>query len=98
MNPVEPSMQARVHMIIHGRVQRVFFRASTEAKAQSLGLSGWVLNRPDGTVELVAEGSRPALDELLAWCGHGPPRAMVQNVEVDWQDYRGEFTEFSAKR
>ncbi len=97
MSPEEELEQARVHVLIHGHVQRVFFRAATEAKAQSLGLSGWVLNRPDGAVELVAEGSRRTLNEFLAWCGHGPPRAEVQNVEVSWHDYQDEFTDFIVK-
>ena len=98
MSSAESSAPGRVHAIIRGRVQRVFFRASTEEQACRLGLSGWVRNRPDGAVELVAEGSRPALEALLAWCGHGPQRAVVQDLEVNWQDHQGEFTVFSVKR
>lgn len=88
---------ARLHAEIKGRVQRVFFRAATEAEARRLGLTGWVQNRPDGSVELVAEGPRKALEELLAWCAHGPPRAVVHSVAPDWEDYRGEFKEFSVR-
>jgi len=98
VNPEGSSAQGRLHAIIRGRVQRVFFRASTEAEAQRLGLSGWVCNRPDGAVELVAEGSRQTLEELAAWCGHGPPRAVVQDVVVSWQEYRGEFAGFNVRR
>lgn len=88
----------RVHIMIHGRVQGVFFRASAEAEARRLGLGGWVRNCPDGSVEILAEGSREALEELLAWCAHGPPRAGVEHVDSNWQDYRGEFDDFSVRR
>jgi acylphosphatase len=96
MSPAE-SLRGRVHAIIHGRVQRVFFRAATEKEARRLGLCGWVRNCPDGSVELLAEGTRTALEELVAWCGHGPARAVVENVASSWQEYRGEFKEFSVR-
>lgn len=91
------SCSARLHAEIKGRVQRVFFRASTETEARRLGLTGWVRNRPDGSVELVAEGPRKALEELLVWCAQGPPRAVVSSVASDWEDDRGEFEEFSVR-
>lgn len=97
MNPDETLAKGRLHAIIRGRVQRVFFRASAEVEAQRLGLTGWVYNRPDGAVELVAEGSRHALEELAAWCGQGPPRAVVQDLVVSWQEYRGEFAGFNVR-
>ena len=63
----------RAHLIIYGKVQGVFFRASTKDKAIELGLKGFVRNQPDGTVEVIAEGSEKQLQELVAWCheGHG---------------------------
>ena len=72
----------RHRVVVSGRVQGVFFRDSCERLATGLGVSGWVRNRPDGTVEVVAEGERGAVEELLAWCRHGPPRARVDRVEV----------------
>ena len=67
---------------IHGRVQGVFFRQSTREKACQLGLSGWVKNMPDGTVEALAAGPEPVVQELIAWCEQGPPYARVEKVDV----------------
>jgi acylphosphatase len=67
---------------IHGRVQGVFYRAWAVGEAQALGLSGWVRNRRDGTVELAAWGSDDALDALLARCREGPPSAQVERIDV----------------
>lgn len=76
-------MAARMRVIVAGRVQGVFFRESTRRKAQALGLSGWVLNLPDGRVEWVAEGEAGALESLLRWCkAGGPPLARVDSVEI----------------
>lgn len=87
----------RVHIVIYGRVQGVFFRALTQEKAAELGLTGWVRNREDGTVEVVAEGGKDKLDELVKWCRTGPPDARVTEVEVRSEPYTGEFKEFSIK-
>lgn len=65
---------------VSGRVQGVFFRASTQREAQRLGLTGWVRNTENGGVELVACGSVAALAELEAWLQHGPPHAHVLQV------------------
>lgn len=65
---------------VHGRVQGVFFRASTRERALLLGLSGYAKNLPDGRVEVVASGSAEALDELDGWLHHGPPAARVETV------------------
>jgi acylphosphatase len=72
----------RCRAIVSGRVQGVFFRDTCERVATGLGVSGWVRNRPDGTVEVVAEGERAAVDELLTWCRDGPPRARVDRIEI----------------
>jgi acylphosphatase len=77
------------HAIVHGLVQGVFFRASTEEKARSLGIAGWVRNCSDGTVEIYAEGPREQLDQLFEWCHEGPPRAEVQKVDVEWISPQG---------
>jgi acylphosphatase len=70
------------HYIIHGRVQGVFFRDSTRRKARELGVRGWVRNRPEGTVEVMAAGDEAALDALERWFRDGgPPAARVERVE-----------------
>jgi acylphosphatase len=86
--------QARVHVVIEGRVQGVFFRASTRDEARARGLAGWVRNLPDGRVEAVFEGDQWVVENMLAWCHQGPPYAYVDRVEVEWQPYVGDLTEF----
>lgn len=70
------------HFLVSGQVQGVFFRATTEATARRLGLTGWVRNLRDGRVELVACGEEARLKELEQWLWQGPPRARVTQVEV----------------
>jgi acylphosphatase len=84
----------RVQLFIRGRVQGVFFRAATQREARRLGIGGWVKNRNDGSIELVAEGEEEAIKELVSWSQHGPSAARVENVEVRWRGYTGEFAEF----
>jgi acylphosphatase len=72
----------RVRAVVHGRVQGVFYRDSCRTEARRLGVRGWVRNRADGTVEVVAEGPRDSVDQLLTWCRQGPPRASVTGVSV----------------
>ena len=71
-----------VHLVVVGRVQGVAFRARAVAEASRLGLSGWVRNRMDGTVEARAEGPPEAVDAFVAWCQRGPPAATVEEVHV----------------
>ncbi len=85
---------ARVHVLITGMVQGVFFRAHTRDEARARGLTGWVRNLPDGRVEAVFEGERQILDGMLTWCHKGPPYAYVQEVKVNWQPYQGDFKDF----
>ncbi|MCS7240325.1 MAG: acylphosphatase [Candidatus Bipolaricaulota bacterium] len=87
----------RVHIFVSGRVQGVFFRAHTRDLAQRLGLGGFVRNLPDGRVEVVAEGPEEKLQELIAFCHHGPPLAQVTGVEVHWEEFTGEFHTFSVR-
>jgi acylphosphatase len=89
---------ARIQLIVNGRVQGVYFRASTVQQARRLGLTGWVMNRPDGAVEVVAEGRSDRLEELVAWCRQGPPGACIDEVDLQRQDFRGEFSEFRIRR
>ncbi len=87
----------RTRAIVAGRVQMVFFRYSTCQEAQKLGVTGWVTNRPDGNVELVAEGTKEAVDALIEWCRTGPPNARVTSVEVSEESHTGEFDCFDTK-
>ncbi len=86
--------KARVHVLIEGRVQGVFFRASIRDEARARGLAGWVRNLPDGRGEALFEGDKQVVENMLAWCRKGPPYAYVDRVDADWQPYRGEFQDF----
>ena len=78
-----------VHLFVHGRVQGVFFRASTQKVAEGLGLTGWVKNCHDGSVEVHAEGDKEKLEELVAWCRQGPSMASVSDVDLSWTEAEG---------
>jgi len=71
---------SRRHVIVSGRVQGVWFRDSMRREAERLGLSGWVRNLPDGSVEAAFEGQPDAVENLTEWCHHGPPGARVTSV------------------
>ncbi|MBW1992668.1 MAG: acylphosphatase [Deltaproteobacteria bacterium] len=85
---------ARAQVLISGRVQGVFYRAYTRDQARARGLKGWVRNLPDGRVAAVFEGQRSSIEDMLAWCRQGPPYAMVEDVQVEWQPYRGDLQDF----
>lgn len=87
----------RLHAIVHGIVQGVNFRYYTRLRAEALGLSGWVANRSDGTVEVVAEGPRAAVEALLDFLHKGPPAARVDYVETYWERPTGEFRGFRIR-
>jgi acylphosphatase len=89
--------QQRLHARVHGRVQGVSFRHHTTQQARQLGLTGWVANREDRTVEVVAEGEKTSLDALLRWLHHGPPAARVERVAAEWMDATGEFVRFQIE-
>ena len=89
--------RTRAHVRISGRVQGVFFRDSTREKAQELGLSGYVKNTPDGDVEALFEGPEEAVEEMVRWCGQGPPHASVENVEANYEPARGDLTGFEVR-
>jgi acylphosphatase len=72
----------RVHVRVIGRVQGVYFRASTQAQARTLGLTGWVRNTEDGAVEIEVRGASAAVAALLDWCRRGPPMARVDDVRI----------------
>jgi len=78
------------HYVVTGRVQGVFYRASTQEEATRLGLHGWVRNRDDGSVELLACGEEAILNQLEHWLWQGPKFAEVSGVEVDTADTNGD--------
>jgi acylphosphatase len=88
----------RVHVLVSGRVQGVFFRGATHAKMRSLGLSGFVRNLPDGRVEAVVEGDDARVELALAYLHRGPPHAKVEAVEVSDEPCTGDRSEFELRR
>jgi len=89
-------MTEAVHLLISGRVQGVWYRASARDQARRQGLTGWVRNRPDGRVEALAEGPRAELEAFITWCHQGPPAARVDDIEIDWREAGGTFKEFGV--
>jgi acylphosphatase len=87
-------MNIRAHFLVFGRVQGVFFRDHTQKWASSLDLTGWVRNLRAGQVEVLAEGDKEKIEELINRLKQGPPLAKVEKVDVDWEDYVGEFKDF----
>jgi acylphosphatase len=87
----------RVRLIIEGRVQGVWFRDSTRREAIGLGVSGWVKNRADGTVEVLAEGPEDKVKGLVAWCHRGPRAARVSRVHENLEEWKGEFDSFDIE-
>jgi len=88
---------SRLHAVVKGRVQGVGFRAFVYQKANEIGLTGWVRNRWDGTVEVLAEGQHPALNRFIVTLKRGPRSAMVTAVDIKWQTATGEFNHFTVK-
>lgn len=86
----------RRRAVVHGRVQGVFFRDSARERARAHGVSGWVSNRSDGTVEAVLEGPAESVERILRFLETGPPRADVERVEVSEEPPEG-LSEFSVR-
>lgn len=86
----------RVHLLISGRVQGVFFRANAKKTADLLKLKGWVKNLVTGEVELYAMGTEEQLKKLIEWSHQGPPRAHVTNVDIQWDKNLGEYDSFEV--
>lgn len=84
----------RVRLVIEGRVQGVWFRDSTRQKARELNLYGWVKNRYDGGVEVLAEGPEDKVNKLIEWCRQGPAYARVDRVHETREEWKGEFESF----
>jgi acylphosphatase len=95
---METTDLAAVRVLIYGDVQGVFFRSYAVQKAKGLGLKGYVCNLPRrDSVEIVAEGERKRLEELLTYLNVGPPAARVERVFTSWSAPSGRYTEFSIK-
>ena len=92
-----PPEARALRAVVHGRVQGVGFRWSAVRAARALGLSGTVANRPDGTVEVVAEGSIETLARLVGWLEKGPPGSRVSHVEVQWFPWSGSYRGFEVE-
>lgn len=87
----------RAHLFIEGRVQGVFFRACTQGEAQKHALTGWVKNLYDRRVEAVFEGEEQDVQSMIKWCHSGPTHAVVTEVSVEIEEYRGEYYDFSVR-
>jgi acylphosphatase len=83
-----------VNIMIRGRVTGVFFRAATQREAKRLGITGWVRNRNDASVEILAEGEEDSIKEIVSWAHHGPSAARVETVDVRYRSYTGEYSDF----
>jgi acylphosphatase len=86
--------RSRVHIVVLGKVQGVFFRDYVKKEADKMQLTGWVKNTADGAVEIVAEGDKSCLRQLIILCEKGNPLSTVTNVDYDWKEYSGKFNDF----
>lgn len=89
--------RARLTAVVSGSVQGVGFRAYTISEARRLGISGYVKNRADGSVEAVAEGPEGVIGEFLAALRRGPGGSVVKSVDERWEEWSGEFTGFTVR-
>ena len=94
---MESTVHVKARVRIDGIVQGVFYRYSTQQKAQKLEVNGWVRNLRDGSVECLIEGDRDNVEALIRWCHHGPPGAHVEKVTTQWEEYTGDIQGFSIK-
>lgn len=92
------SQAVRAHIIVTGLVQGVYYRVTMKQEARTLGINGWVKNRPDKSVEAVIEGDKERVDQLINWCRQGPPDSQVSAVQVEWGNFIGEYQAFRIVR
>ncbi|MCE5312966.1 MAG: acylphosphatase [Nitrospiraceae bacterium] len=90
-------MAQRAHLLISGIVQGVFYRAFTKQNADAIGLSGWVRNTADGSVEAVLEGEKEAIERMIKICRQGPPASVVRSVDVRWESGSEELSGFQIR-
>ena len=87
-------MNKRIYCRVYGRVQGVFFRASAREYANAIGVSGWVRNMPDGSVEGIIEGDSEKVNLMIEWCKKGPTHAFVEKYEFTEREYKGNLIGF----
>ena len=87
-------MLSRVHVFVSGRVQGVAYRYFVERRAAEIPVTGWVRNLRDGRVEIMAEGEKADLESFLGFLRQGPRMANVDDLDILWEDYRGEYKDF----
>ncbi|HEY0654004.1 MAG TPA: acylphosphatase [Chryseosolibacter sp.] len=90
-------MRKHLNITVAGRVQGVFFRASTKTSADHLDIKGFVKNQPDGSVYIEAEGEEKDLEKFISWCSQGPKAARVERCNIEEAGLEG-FTEFVIQR
>ncbi len=87
----------RVRLIIHGRVQGVFYRACCREEAEARGLEGWVRNLADGSVEALLQGPREKVEDMIKWCYVGPTHARVTRIDRTDEEPRGDLAGFRIR-
>ena len=92
------NMKVRAHIFVSGRVQGVFFRVETRYEAMKRNVAGWVRNTSGGRVEAIFEGEREDVEKLIEFCRKGPSGARVTKIDVQWEEYSGEFKDFKIRR
>jgi acylphosphatase len=96
-NQQKNNMMARAHIFVRGLVQGVYFRHYTETTARRIGVTGWAKNLRDGRVEVLCEGRKENVLAMVEWCKQGPPHGRVDDVEVNWEEYRGDSETFDVR-
>jgi len=91
-------MKIRAHVFVSGRVQGVFFRVETRSEAMKRNVAGWVRNTSEGRVEAIFEGEKADVEQLIDFCRSGPPGSRVTELDVQWEDYTGDFNSFKIHR
>jgi acylphosphatase len=92
------NMKVRAHIFVSGRVQGVFFRVETRYEAMKRNVAGWVRNTYGGRVEAIFEGEREDVEKMIDFCRKGPSGARVTKIDVQWEEYSGEFKDFKIRR
>ena len=90
-------MKSRSHIFVSGKVQGVFFRENTREKAAEFGLNGFIRNLQNGKVEAIFEGEKEKIEKIIQWIKKGPETTQVENIEINWQNYKGEFKNFEIR-
>ena len=85
----------RVHIFLYGRVQGVAFRYYAKIMADKFIVKGWIKNLPNGEVEIMIEGNKERVTRMIEWCKKGPSMAFVEDINIDWLPYTGQFNRFS---